>query len=298
MGRTKRILLIDTSSVLHAVKFGGPKKLKTKEKSTFIIFGFMMKLRALMKRTYSDTVVFACDSKREDSLRKKRYPDYKGNRNKADKTEEQIALDKIALPQFDEVVEDVVPALGYSNVFKFKGFEADDIIGKVCKKYKLAEIVIVTSDHDMYQLLTDKVCILHPSTNQYFTKKMFVEKYGIQPKMWKRVKCMAGCDSDNVAGVPGIGELTALKYIKGELNEFCACGKKRTKAFEKLTSRDGLDIINRNKHLVILPFKNTPECKVTEDKVTKKKIKKVAKTYGFKSIKSDLDGWGRALRAW
>lgn len=299
MGRKRRrILLIDSSSVLHAVKFGGPKKLKTKEKSTYIIFGFLMKLRAMMKRTYADTVVFACDTAREDSLRKKRYPTYKEGRDDSKKTPEQLELDAIAFPQFNEVIEKVVPELGYNNVFKFKGFEADDVIGKICKKYKLADIIIVTSDHDMYQLLTDNVCIMHPSTSQYFTKKMFVEKYGIEPKMWKRVKCMAGCDSDNVAGIPGVGELTALRFIRGELPEFCACGKKRTKVYEKLTSREGKDIINRNKHLVILPFRNTPECIIEDDKVTGKKIKKVAKVYGFKSIKSDISGWKRALRAW
>ncbi len=291
MARIKRILLIDSSSVLHAVKFGGPKKLKTKDKSTFVIFGFLMKLRYLMKRTYADVVVFAGDTLRSDSLRKKRYSIYKDGRDDSNKTPEQLELDRIALPQFNEVLDTVLPKLGYNNIFKFKGYEADDVIGKICKTYPHIEIVIVTSDKDMYQLLTDNVCMMHPSSHQYFTKKQFVEKYGIQPKMWKRVKCMAGCDSDNVKGIPGIGELTALRYIKGDLPH-------HHKTYKNLTSREGKDIINRNKPLVILPYRSTPDCKVQRDALTKKSIKKVAKRYGFRSIISDLENWGRALRAW
>ena len=276
MKKFKRILLIDCSAVLHAVKFGAPKKLKSGEKSTFVIFGFLQKLRYLQRRTYSDVIVFAGDSLRSDSLRKKWYSIYKDGRDDAKKTPEQIELDRIAMPQFNEVLEDVLPGLGYNNIFRFKGFEADDIIAKVCKKYKKAEIVIVTSDKDMYQLLTDNVCIMHPSTHTFFTKKDFRTKYELHPKMWKRVKSMAGCDSDNVKGIPGIGEKTVLQYLKGELPT-------HYKKYKDIKSKEGKKITDRNKKLVIIPYKGTPDIMIEEDRVTGDKIKKVAKKYNKKN---------------
>ena len=297
----KRILLIDSSAVLHAVKFGGPKKLKTKEKSTFVIFGFLMKLRFLMNKTYADVVVFAGDTKRQDSLRKKKYSSYKEGRE-ANKTSEQIELDKIAMPQFGEVLDIVLPMLGYKNIFKFKGYEADDVIGVICKKYKKLDIIIVTSDKDMYQLLTDNVAMLHPTTHQFFTKKDFIAKYGIKPKMWKKVKSIGGCSSDAVKGVKipmgpkskkqmHVAEKGALNYVLGETNP-------TSKAHMAIESEEGQKQIKRNKKLVVLPFKGTPDCEIVKDELTKHKIKKVAKTYGFKSIKSDINNWVRVLRSW
>lgn len=147
----------------------------------------------IMRKTRADITVFATDSNTEDSVRRKLYPTYKFKRSTREKTDEEIALDELAYPQFEEVENYVLPTMGYRNIFNFKGFEADDIIGKVCKTYPMAEIIIVTSDHDMYQLLTDRACIMKPKTMQYYTKKSFEKEYRIKPHMWKRVKAIGGC---------------------------------------------------------------------------------------------------------
>jgi len=286
----KRILLLDTSSVLHIIKHGN-KNIKKKDQSTYIIFGFLLKLQLLMRKTKANICVFATDSMPEDSLRKKIYPNYKLKRNTKEKTEKELKLDAMAWPQFDLVEQDILPSMGYSNIFNTKGFEADDIIGKICKTYRNNEIVIVTSDQDMYQLLTDTVCILKPSTNTYYTKAKFIKEYGIEPKMWKRIKSMAGCTSDEVKGVSGVGEKTALKFLKNELPT-------HYKTYESLTSREGKDIINRNKSLVILPFRGTPNYKITEDRISKIKINNMAKKYNFPSICSDLDDWYLTLKGY
>ena len=69
--KRKRILLVDTSSILHAVKHSGIAQLKNRDKPTYIMFGFLLKLQQLMQKTKANVVVFACDSLPEDSVRKK-----------------------------------------------------------------------------------------------------------------------------------------------------------------------------------------------------------------------------------
>lgn len=288
---TKRVLLVDTSSLLHAVKHSGFKQLRHKDRPTYITFGFLMKLQHLMKNTKANVTVFACDSLREDSIRKKIYPPYKEKRNTKEKTEKEIEMDAIAFPQFKEVQEDILPKIGYSNIFKTKGLEADDIIGSICKEYTQCEIIIVTTDHDMYQLLTQKICIINPKTMQYFTKKAFTLKYGILPEMWKRVKAIGGCSSDEVKGVPGVQEKTALKYIKGELPS-------HYKSFIMIESAEGRRVMNRNKPLVILPFRRTPSYEIRDDRISKMKLHNVASEYGFMSVVTDIEHWNRTLGGW
>jgi len=289
--KRKRILLVDSSSILHTVKHSGIKHLRNKDKPTYIMFGFMLKLQQLMNNTKSDVTVFACDSKLEDSVRKKIYPSYKEKRNSKEKPQKELDLDAVAYPQFDTVENYMLPKIGYNNIFTTKGLEADDIIGRICKTYSACEIIIVTTDKDMYQLLTDTVCVINPKNMQYFTKSKFIKAYGVVPKMWKRVKAIGGCSSDEVKGVPGVAEKTALKYIKGELPA-------HHKTFQRIRSPEGKRIINRNKSLVILPFRRTPEYEIKEDRISKIKLHNVAKEFGFMSIITDIENWVKILKGW
>ncbi len=188
---TKRILLLDVAAILHQIKFSlSKKKLSNDEKSTFIIYGFLLKLAFLRKKIKSNVIVYATDS--NTSKRKEMYSEYKEKR-KHDKTDAQIALDKIAYPQFDEIINYVIPTIGYRNIFGANGFEADDIIGKICKTYKESEIVICSTDQDFYQLLRQNTTMFNVKTSSWFTQKDFMTKYGLEPKMWKRVKSYGGC---------------------------------------------------------------------------------------------------------
>lgn len=285
----KRILLIDTSSILHIAKHSGGKRLRAKDKNTYIIFGFLLKLQLLTQKTKPNVIVFATDSLPEDSVRRKLYPPYKLKRTTREKTPEEIALNEIAYPQFDEVEQEVLPSMGYKNIYQEKGLEADDIIGSICKTYKNCEIVIVTTDQDMYQLLSPTVCILKPGTMKYYTKASFEKEYGIEPKMWKRVKAIGGCTSDEVKGVPGVAEKTVLKYLKGNLPS-------HYKSYISIKSEKGRKITNRNKALVILPFRRTPEYDIKHDVVSKIRVQGMARKYGFKSIEMDIENWTRLLR--
>jgi 5'-3' exonuclease len=286
MGKN-RILLVDTSSILHTVKHGN-KKVRKKDQNSYITFGFLLKLQLLMRKTRANVCVFARDSHPDTSIRKKIFPDYKEKR-RARKTEEQKKLDAIAYPQFTTVEKEILPKMGYQNIFYTERLEADDIIGSVCKTYSHCEIIIATNDHDMYQLLTDNVCIIDPKTTQYFTKKKFMDKYNIAPCMWKRIKTIAGCGSDEVPGVPGVAEKTVLKFLLGNLPS-------HYKTYKAIHSEEGQRIINRNKSLIILPFRGTPEYNIKEDRLSKIRIHGMAKEYGFMSIVTDLENWYKILK--
>lgn len=250
-----------------------------------------MRLHTMMKRTKANKVVFASDGHPEQSIRRKFYPPYKLKRTTRDKTEEELKLDAIAYPQFNTVEDEVLPEMGFRNIFGFHGLEADDVIGKVCKTYRKAEIVIVTTDQDMYQLLTPLVCIMNPKNFNYYTAAMFKKEFGIEPKMWKRVKAIAGCSSDEVKGIYGVSDKTVLKYLKGEL-------PKHYKAYQNIVSPEGKKIINRNKSLVILPHRKTPNITLKEDAVSKIKVQGVAKRYNFKGILQNVESWTNTFKGW
>ena len=282
-----RILIIDLNAVLHSVKFSLAKhRLSHKEKPTFIIYGFLLKLQFLLRKTNANVVVYATDS--NTSKRKEIYSLYKEKRLN-NKTEEQIALDEISYPQFEQVINYVVPTIGYRNIFGADGFEADDVIARVCKSYKNEEIVICSTDQDLYQLLTDNVCMFDSRKNVWYTKRDFVREYAIEPKMWKRVKAIGGCSSDNVEGIPGVGEKTVIKFLNGDL-------PKHHQTYQSIVSKEGKKIINRNKSLVILPFRDTPEFRIMPDRPTEQGLIRVCSKYGFESIIDDLRSWRKSLR--
>jgi len=283
----ERILLIDTSTLLYAAKFSlGKSKLSANKIKTGIIFGFLLKLQLITSIVKPTLIVFAIDSKQ--SKRKEIYPDYKGNR-KNDKTPEEKAFDDECYKQFNIITYTILKDLGYRNLLHVGGLEADDIIASICKKYIDNEIIIASTDEDMYQLLTDNVCMFKTSKNKYYTKSDFIREFDIEPKIWKRIKSWSGCSSDKVAGVKGVGVKTAIKYYKNEL-------KPHLKTYIALKSKEGKEIINRNKKLVILPFKGTPKFNLKPNRVTPHKVLKVAKEYNIKSIERDVENWYYKLR--
>lgn len=298
-----RICIIDVSSLLHTSKhaIGKHNKLSYNEKPTFVIYGFLFRLRSIALKVKPDIIVFALDSK--TSIRKDKYfPEYKEKRNLIEKTEEQKELDRISYPQFDIVQDEIIPELGFKNVFKVEGYEADDIIGSICRTHKKFEICIVTSDEDMYQCLRPNIAILKPRDYSFFTMDTLRKKYGLSHGSdWKRIKVYGGCNSDSIPGLPipnddptkkvrHIGEKSAINYMLNKINMNTNTGR----AFIIPSNKK---IINRNKILTILPLKGTPEFKILTDKdLSKQSLIEICNRYGFKSILDDLNDFCTALK--
>jgi 5'-3' exonuclease len=126
------MILIDSNSICHAAKHS-MGDLSYEERKVGVIFGFLLQLLSLSKLLKSNRFVFIWDSRK--SLREQIFPDYKYKRKNKEKTKEEKEMDDIAYAQFNILRTEIIPALGFQNNFMFDGYEADDLIAKICFKY-------------------------------------------------------------------------------------------------------------------------------------------------------------------
>jgi DNA polymerase-1 len=279
-------LLIDSNFLCHQAKHS-MGDLDFESQKTGIIFGFLRQLLKLSQLYPKSDFIFCWDSK--TSLRKKIYPEYKANRKK-EKSDEEKEADSIAYAQFELIKTYVLPEIGYRNIFEYEGFESDDIFARII--YTTSDdFVIVTSDEDIYQLLFDSVKIYNPGKKKEYTLWDFQNEYGISPEFWFDVKAIAGCVSDNVKGIAGVGAKTAIKYLTNQLDVLST-------KFQAIESEEGQVLIKRNYRLVRLPYKSTPKSKFGKDGLSLDKFMTVCQRYGFYSILApkELRKWEEHLR--
>lgn len=272
-----KFLIIDSNFICHQGRYSLPD-LSIGEQQTAIIFGFLKRVVSLAKKFETGNFIFCWDSKK--SFRKEIYPEYKANRKK-EKTEEEKQLDKIAFSQFDILKNEVLPELGFKNIFEQKGYESDDLIADIVLGYE-EDFVVVSSDEDLFQLL-DICSMYNPTKDLLMDKKWFVNEYEINPIDWVKVKQIAGCRSDNIQGVKGVAEKTFIKYLKGEL-------KSTSKKYQDIVSFIGSKEEERNKLLVTLPFPKTMNVELVNDLPLKvEDFISVCTKFDFKSF---IDGSG------
>lgn len=244
---------------------------------TGTIFGFLNQVIDLQEMFGTGNVVFAFDSK--TSKRKKIFPGYKQKRHTKDLTdEERAALDEFRV-QMRRLRKKILPALGFGNVFQVKGLEADDIIASVVQSSLRPgdDAVIVSADQDLYQLVSDNVIQYNPNKRLRITPHNFENITGVKrPSQWKLVKEISGCRSDEVPGVPGVGEKTAVQYIRGELKQ---TSKKH------LAIVTGMAIRERNRKLTSLPFFPTPSFALSRDLLQREHWEPLCRELGFRSLR-------------
>jgi len=236
---------------------------------------------SLSKTFDTNKFIFAWDSKR--SFRKDIYPEYKTRKSRPP---DEIVFEKFAFKQFIELRTQTIPEFGFKNSFIQTGLEADDIIAAITKNYD-QEFVIISGDGDLYQLLDVHVDMYSPKKKKIYTLKHFKDEYQITPEQWITVKQVAGCRSDTVAGINGVGEKRAIQYIKGTLKE-------KTKGYQNIIA--GQDIINRNEALVKLPFEGTkvPQL-VNSETFYLARFFEITDKYGFRSMQqiNQMEEWER-----
>jgi len=281
--KNKNILLFDSNYICHMSKYK-LKDLSYDEQSTGVIFHFLRSIILLAEKFNTNRFVFCWDSRR--SKRKEIYPGYK-DRIPKDRTDEDIELDKSMQRQASLLRTEIFGDLGFRNILIQSRYESDDILAAIVKNIKRDEnYVIIGSDNDLWQVLCN--CSMYdPKTKKTITRKSFVEDWGIEPEIWARVKCLAGCSTDTVSGIEGVGNVTAVKFIKGEL-------KPHTKKYLEITSKAGRKIESRNKELVVLPIQGTkiPVLDFDEDFKIDDFIY-ICETYGFRSLLV-----GKSLKKW
>ena len=209
----KKLVLIDGNSIMNRAFYGimGSKALTTKDgKYTNAIYGFLAILFKLLEDEKPEYIAVSFDLK-APTERHKLYEGYKANRHgMPNELAEQMPI-----------IKEVLKAMNIDIVEK-EGYEGDDIIGTLSKygEEKGLEVIILSGDRDTFQLATDNVKIHIPRTKagktetEIFDRDKVKEVYGIEPKQLIEVKGLQGDTSDNIPGVPGIGEKTALSLIQ------------------------------------------------------------------------------------
>ena len=277
-------IIIDSNYLCHRAKHG-MADLSFHEQNTGILFAFIRQILFLSKRFKTNDFIFTWDSRK--SYRKAINPEYK-NRVGVQKTEEERIFDDNAFKQFNILRQTLLPELGFANNFIQTGHEADDIIASLAQDCNGVKTLIYSADHDLYQLLTYDVSIFNPLKKLVYTRDNFEKEFGIIPQKWSLVKAMAGCTSDNVEGIRGVGEKTAIKYLLKKL-------KVTTKAYESIVKAD--DLINRNMELVTLPFKGTKQFEILENELDYDKFTRMCREYDFQSLMTgdSIVSWRKAL---
>jgi len=259
------------------------------EKFTGIIFGFLNQIFQLAKYFNYPRFIFAWDSKK--SYRKDVYPDYKRKDKKM--TQDLLELLDTTRPQFTTLRFQILPKIGFVNNFIQTGIEADDIIAIIIKSIPKPfkdhdQYIIVSVDNDLYQLLSPNVSMFNPKTKKLYTENDFVKEFCVQPFDWPKIKALAGCDGDNVKGIPGIGVKTVVKWFNGELKQ-----SKKADIISTLSTKMYLT----NLPLVALPYKQTLTVQLFEDEFSFRCFEDICLEYGLKSFlkKGSYEKWKKML---
>ncbi len=210
------MLLLDGHSIAYRAFFALPaENFKTVTgQTTNAVYGFTAMLINLLRDEKPTHVAAAFDVSRQ-TFRAEAYPEYKANRSATpDEFRGQVELTK-----------DVLGALGIP-VMAIEGFEADDLIATLTTQATAAgfRVLIVTGDRDSIQLVNENVTVLYPrkgvSDLTRFTPDEVMAKYGLTPNQYPDYAALRGDPSDNLPGIPGVGEKTAAKWIReyGDLN--------------------------------------------------------------------------------
>ncbi len=244
---------------------------------TGIVFGYLKTFIDLQGTFLTSKVVHCFDS--GVSLRKEICPGYKKSRKGGDNsTDEEKELLGEVRKQIKLLRREYLPEIGSKNVFFQPGYEGDDVIASVCQSLpEGSEAVIVSADEDLFQLLSPTVSHFNPTTKKMITDELFKKEWGINPSDWIMVKALAGCGSDEVIGIKGVGEKTAAKHIRGEL-------KANSKVYGAIAKQ--LDVVQKNLPLVSLPFPGIQQFILQDDKIDKPGWESLTERLGMKSIKN------------
>src|SRR3989339_1823912 len=197
------LYLIDGNSYIHRAYHAIKNLTTSKGESVNAVYGFTKMLLKIIEQ-YKPDHIAVCFDYPAPTFRHKEFPDYKANRKK---TDEEL---KNQFPMTKEIIS----ALNI-KIFEKEGYEADDLIATIAERASEQGIdtIIVTSDKDIFQIVNDKIRILNEPKDSIYDKESVKEKIGVFPDRIIDYLALAGDASDNIPGISGIGEKTAVKLI-------------------------------------------------------------------------------------
>lgn len=220
----QKLVVIDGNSIINRAFYGimGSKMLMTSDgKYTNAVYGFLAILFKTIEDINPDYIAIAFDLKKP-TKRHELYKEYKGTR--------KGMPDELA--QQMPILKEILRAMNITIIEK-ETYEADDILGTVAKMAARKNIntTILSGDRDTFQLINEKINVRIPHTKagktqtEDYNEEKINEIYGLEPKKLIEVKGLMGDKSDNIPGVPGIGEKTAIRLVKeyGSIDKLYKC---------------------------------------------------------------------------
>ena len=199
------LILVDGSSYLYRAYHALPPLTNSKGKPTGAVKGVINMMRRLQKDYPESTLVVVFDAKGK-TFRDDMYSEYKANRPPMpDDLRMQI-----------EPIHQIIQAMGLPMLI-IDGVEADDVIGTLAVQATIIEqpVVVSTGDKDIAQLVNEYITLVNTMTNTLLDREGVIEKFGIPPELIIDFLALLGDKSDNIPGVPGVGEKTALGLLQG-----------------------------------------------------------------------------------
>jgi DNA polymerase-1 len=200
----QRLFLIDGSGYIYRAYFAIRHLSNSKGVATNAVYGFVNMLLKVVREQQPDHLAVIFDSK-GPTFRHQLYPEYKANR---------AAMPEDLVPQVP-VIKEVVRAFNMPAI-ELPGVEADDIIATLARRFaaKGLDVTVVTGDKDLMQVVAERIRLLDTMKDQVCGLEEVAARFGGTPQQVIEVQALAGDSSDNVPGVPGIGEKTAVELIR------------------------------------------------------------------------------------
>ncbi|MFZ1361688.1 MAG: DNA polymerase I [Candidatus Nanopelagicales bacterium] len=283
-----QLLLIDGHSLAYRAFYALPvENFSTSTgQPTNAVYGFTSMMINALRDEKPTHLCVAFDVSRK-TFRTELFPDYKANRAKSpDEFKGQV-----------ELIRDVLTAMNVVNV-SVENYEADDIIATLTKEAESdgLEVMILTGDRDSFQLVDDQTTVLYPRKGTSDIARMgpeaIKEKYGLSPNQYPDFAALRGDPSDNLPGIPGVGEKTATKWINqfGDLDGLLSnAGEVKGKVGEAL--RDHLDQVKSNRQLTELVTSVPLEVGVgdlTVEPIDRERVEEVFDSLQFRVLRDRL----------
>ncbi|MHB8056875.1 MAG: DNA polymerase I [Desulfuromonadaceae bacterium] len=284
MSSAETLYLVDGSSYIYRAYYAIRHLSSPTGFPTNAIYGFTQMLLKLLKDYNPQHVAVVFDAGRT-TFRTEMYPDYKANR--------AAMPDDLRMQM--EPIRDVVKAFNIPSL-ELQGYEADDIIGALAGRFAArgGKVVVVTGDKDLMQIVTDHVTLLDTMKGKESGIAEVVERFGVGPELVTDILGLAGDTSDNIPGVPGIGEKTATKLII----EFGSLEQLLERANE-VKGKNGEKLREFREQALLSRRLATIECNVplevaletlTVQEPDQETLNSIFKKFGFTSLIKELTG--------
>lgn len=200
-----KLIIIDGNAILHRAYHALPPLTTKNNEPINAVYGMVSMLLRVVEDLRPEEIAVAFD-RPEPTFRKIEFKDYQAHRPE---------MDKDLGSQFEKA-KDFLAAISIP-IYEKPGFEADDVLATIAREAKASEVVIVTGDRDILQLVNEKTKVYMPikglSEAKLFNREDVIEKIGVPPEQIVDFKALVGDPSDNYKGVPGIGPKTAQSLL-------------------------------------------------------------------------------------